>query len=74
MIMAKNITFEERYTIECMLNANYSLKSIYSCIKRPYRTLKREISRCDADKYNAIEAQEHASKRWLESKGIILIH
>ena len=69
MIMAKNITFEERYTIECMLNANYSLKSIYSCIKRPYRTLKREISRCDPDKYNATEAQEHASKKMARKQG-----
>ena len=61
--MAKNITFEERYTIECMLNSNYSLQSIYSCIKRTYRTLKREISRCETNKYIASVAQKHASKK-----------
>ena len=61
--MAKNITFEERYTIECMLNSDYSLKSICSCINRTYRTLKREISRCKANKYIASEAQTHASQK-----------
>lgn len=61
--MAKNITFEERYTIECMLSSNYSLKSICSCINRTYRTLKREISRCKPNKYIASEAQTHASQK-----------
>jgi len=61
--MAKNITFEERYTIECMLNSNYPLQAIYNCIKRTYRTLKRELSRCDPNKYIASVAQKHASKK-----------
>lgn len=61
--MAKNITYEERYTIECMLDSNYSLKSICSCINRTYRTLKREISRCDSNKYIASEAHQNASKK-----------
>ena len=61
--MAKNITFEERYTIECMLNSNYSLKSISLCINRTYRTLKREISRCKSNKYIASKAQKHASQK-----------
>ena len=64
--MAKNITFEERYTIECMLNSNYSLKSIHSCT---YRTLKREISRCEPNKYIASVAQEHASKKMSRKQG-----
>jgi IS30 family transposase len=67
--MAKNITFEERYTIECMLNSNYSLKSIYSCIKRTYRTLKREISRCELNKYTASASQKHASKKMSRKLG-----
>lgn len=67
--MAKNITFEERYTIECMLNANYSLKSIYLCIKRTFRALKREITRCEPNKYTATAAQEHASKKMSRKQG-----
>jgi len=67
--MAKNITFEERYTIECMINSNYSLESVYSCIKRTYRTLKREISRCAPNNYLASVAQEHASKKMSRKQG-----
>ena len=61
--MAKNITYEERCTIEHMLNASYSVDEIQRCIKRSKRTFKREISRCEDNKYVATVAQSHASQK-----------
>ena len=56
MLMAKNIMYEERCTIEHMLNASYSVDEIQRCIKRSKRTFKREISRCEDNKYVATVA------------------
>ena len=65
--MAKNITFKKQYTIECILNLNYSLKSKYLCIKKTYRILKRQITRCESNKYIASVSQKHASKAWINA-------
>ena len=44
--MAKNITYEERFTIERMLKANYTLRDIARCICRAYSTIRHEVKRC----------------------------
>ena len=44
--MAKNINFEERYAIECMLKSGYKLTEISCCIGRSYKTIKHEVNRC----------------------------
>ena len=61
--MAKNITFEERYTISCMLNAKYSIRKISYCLGRSYKTVRHEINRCPKGNYTAESAQKDASNK-----------
>ena len=72
LIMAKNITFEERYTLDCMLSAKYSMSTIASCIGRSYKTVRREINRCPKGSYSADLAQKSASKKMARKQIFIL--
>ena len=66
--MAKNITFEERFTLDRMLNAKYSMSRISACIGRSYKTIRREINRCPRGSYNADLAQKSASKKMVRKQ------
>lgn len=58
--MAKNINYEERFTIERMLQCGYKIKRVGICLCRSYSAIKREIRRCDAGLYSAISAHQNA--------------
>lgn len=66
--MAKNINFEELYTIECMLRDNYSVTNIASCIGRAYKTVRREINRCAKGRYNANLAHDQACRNMVREQ------
>lgn len=70
--MAKNITYEERCTIEYMFNTRFSVLEIHTCLKRSKRTLKRELSRCENNQYVATVAQSHASRKVCRQQNLIL--
>lgn len=58
--MAKNINYEERFTIERMLKGGYKIKEIAVCLSRSYSAIKREIKRCGAGFYSAVSAHNDA--------------
>jgi len=60
--MAKNITYEERFTIERMLKANYTLRDIARCICRAYSTIRHEVKRCISEPYSAPVAHKIATE------------
>jgi IS30 family transposase len=70
--MAKNITFEERYTLDRMLRSKYSIPRIASCLGRSYKTVRREINRCHKDSYSADIAQINASKKMARKQAFAL--
>jgi IS30 family transposase len=63
--MAKNINYEERFTIERMLQGGHTIKQIAICLCRSYSAIKREIRRCAAGLYSAISAHQDARAKMI---------